>query len=158
MSIALKNVSYTYAPGTAYETTAIRQISVKIEDGEFVGITGATGCGKSTLIQLMAGLLTPKEGQILLDGKDINARRYDRSRLRRQVGVVFQNPGCHLCSAAAEHSGSPASAGSRTGIGCRRLRLCGSQRKKPVGIFQRRTTAFGHRRHFSRPPRHLNFG
>lgn len=96
MSITLKNVSYTYAPGTAYETTAIRQISVKIEDGEFVGITGATGCGKSTLIQLMAGLLTPKEGQILLDGKDINARRYDRSRLRRQVGVVFQNPECQL--------------------------------------------------------------
>lgn len=92
MSITLKNVSFTYAQGTPFETAAIENVSLEIADGEFVGIMGRTGCGKSTLIQLIDGLLTPKEGTVLLDGKDINAPDYNRDILRKAVGVVFQFP------------------------------------------------------------------
>lgn len=92
MPIELNSVSYTYAPGTAYAAGALEQVSLTVTDGEFVGIMGRTGCGKSTLIQLIAGLLTPDGGQVLVDGKDINGRDYDRDLLRRRVGVVFQHP------------------------------------------------------------------
>ena len=92
MPIALKDVSYTYAAGTAYAAGALDHVSLTIEDGEFVGIMGKTGCGKSTLIQLIAGLLTPDRGQVLVDGADIHDPGYDRTRLRRRVGVVFQHP------------------------------------------------------------------
>lgn len=67
-------------------------MDLKIEDGEFVGIIGQTGCGKSTLIQQLAGLMKPDEGQVLLDDNDINAEGFDREQLRRCVGVVFQYP------------------------------------------------------------------
>lgn len=92
MPITLNSVSFSYAENTAAQAAAINGISLNIEDGEFVGIMGRTGCGKSTLIQLMAGLLVPDKGQVLLDGEDINSRRYDRSKLRRRVGLVFQYP------------------------------------------------------------------
>ena len=92
MPITLKNVSFTYAKGTPHETKAIDDVSLEIADGEFVGIMGRTGCGKSTLIQLMDGLLMPSEGSIYLDRKDINASDYDRDVLRKAVGVVFQFP------------------------------------------------------------------
>lgn len=90
MSIALKSVSYTYAPNTAYETKALDSIDLTINDGEFLGIMGKTGCGKSTLIQIMDGLLEPDSGTVLLDGKDIHDKKYDRSILRRKIGIVFQ--------------------------------------------------------------------
>lgn len=102
MSVELKNVSYTYAPGTGYVTPALKNISLKIEDGEFVGIMGKTGCGKSTLIQLIAGLLKPATGQVLVDGNDINASDYDRNILRQRVGVVFQYPECQLFETTVE--------------------------------------------------------
>ena len=94
--LELRELSYTYAPGTPYEAHALEKLSLRVEAGEFVGIMGRTGCGKSTLIQLIAGLMTPTCGQILLDGEDINARRYDRNILRRKVGVVFQFPEIQL--------------------------------------------------------------
>lgn len=102
MSIELRSVSYTYAPGTSLAVDALTDFSLKIEDGEFVGIMGRTGCGKSSLIQLIAGLMTPTKGQVLLNGEDINARGYDRDTLRRMVGVVFQYPEVQLFETTVE--------------------------------------------------------
>ena len=102
MSIELRDVCYTYAPGTPYESRAVNDFSLTIGDGEFVGIMGRTGCGKSTLIQLIAGLITPEKGQVLIDGKDINDRHYDRAQLRRKVGVVFQFPEVQLFEKTVE--------------------------------------------------------
>ena len=92
MPITVEKLSYTYAPNTAYAASALENVSLTIEDGEFIGIMGKTGCGKSTLIQLLAGLLTPTSGNIMVDGEDIFAARYDRTKLRRTVGMVFQYP------------------------------------------------------------------
>lgn len=92
MSIEVKNISCLYSEKTSLEVKALDNISFRINDGEFVGIMGHTGCGKSTLIQLIAGLLTPTSGQIIIDGADINAADYDRSILRRTIGIVFQHP------------------------------------------------------------------
>ena len=92
MPITVTNLTCVYGAGTPFETTALRDVSVTVENGSFVGILGRTGCGKSTLIQIMAGLLTPTAGTVMLDGQDIHARRYDRSILRRKVGIVFQYP------------------------------------------------------------------
>ena len=102
MPIALENVSYIYAPGTAYAAGALEGVSLEIPDGAFVGIMGKTGCGKSTLIQLLAGLLTPTEGRVLLDGQDIGDKKYDRRHLRRTVGVVFQHPEHQLFETTVE--------------------------------------------------------
>ena len=102
MPITLEHVDYTYAPGTAYASKAVNDLSLTIEKGEFVGIMGKTGSGKSTLIQLISGLLTPGAGKILLDGKDINEKKYDRSELRRKVGVVFQFPEYQLFESTVE--------------------------------------------------------
>lgn len=102
MPIELSNASYTYAPKTPYTVDALKNISLSVNDGEFVGVMGHTGCGKSTLIQLLAGLLAPTSGQVLLDGEDINSRSYDRDRLRRRVGVVFQFPEYQLFETTVE--------------------------------------------------------
>ncbi len=92
MPIELDNLTYTYMPGTPFEATAVDGISLKIDDGEFLGIIGHTGSGKTTLIGLMAGLLKPTKGRVLVGGMDIAAKGYDRKALRRHVGVVFQYP------------------------------------------------------------------
>ena len=92
MSIELRNVTYKYSTGTAYEMVALDNISLQIPDGQFIGIIGHTGSGKSTLIQHFNGLIRPTSGQVLLDGEDIWAEKYDRRRLRSQVGLVFQYP------------------------------------------------------------------
>ena len=92
MSIELKNVTYTYSAGTAYEMVALDHISLTIPDGQFLGIIGHTGSGKSTLIQHFNGLIRPTSGQVLFDGEDIWGEKYDRRRLRSQVGLVFQYP------------------------------------------------------------------
>lgn len=92
MSIELKNVTYTYSAGTAYEMVALDNISLTIPDGQFLGIIGHTGSGKSTLIQHFNGLIRPTSGQVLFDDEDIWGEKYDRRRLRSQVGLVFQYP------------------------------------------------------------------
>lgn len=92
MPIELKNITYTYMPGTPFETTAIKDLSFYIDDGEFLGLIGHTGSGKTTLIGIMAGLLKPTSGSVLIGGQDINAKGYDRKALRRYIGVVFQYP------------------------------------------------------------------
>lgn len=102
MSIEVKNLSCVYGSGTPFETKALNDVSFTIENGEFVGIMGRTGCGKSTLIQAIAGLLPVSSGKILLDSDDINAKGYDRSILRRKLGIVFQYPECQLFESTVE--------------------------------------------------------
>lgn len=100
--LALEDVSHSYMSGTSQEITALQNISLEIHKGEFVGIMGHTGCGKTTLIQLLAGLIAPTTGKVLLGGRDINERRYDRGELRRSVGVVFQYPEYQLFETTVE--------------------------------------------------------
>ena len=92
MSIALEHVNYIYSPGTAYEKRALNAISLEIGQGQFVGIIGHTGSGKSTLIQHLNGLMKATSGDILYDGQSIYAEGYDMRKLRSQVGLVFQYP------------------------------------------------------------------
>lgn len=92
MPIQLNNVTHTYSEGSAFQATAIRHVNLTIEDGEFIAIIGHTGSGKSTLVQHLNGLLKPTEGQILIDGEDLNGEKTDRRRIRQKVGLVFQYP------------------------------------------------------------------
>ena len=92
MSIILDNVNYTYSAGTAYEIRALKNINLKIEDGQFIGIIGHTGSGKSTLIQHLNGLMKATSGTICYNGEDIYAQDYDLRKLRSKVGLVFQYP------------------------------------------------------------------
>lgn len=87
-----KDLTYTYSIGSPFEKTAVDHINLQIEQGEFVGIIGHTGSGKSTLMQMMNGLLKPTAGTVLLDGKDIWEKGADRRSVRFQVGLVFQYP------------------------------------------------------------------
>lgn len=102
MSIEVRNLSCVYGSGTPFETKALNDVSFTIESGEFVGIMGRTGCGKSTLIQAIAGLLPITSGEVFLDNADINAKSYDRSILRRKLGIVFQYPECQLFESTVE--------------------------------------------------------
>lgn len=90
MSIVIENLSYIYMPGTPFEKTALKDISLKIDDGEFVGIIGHTGSGKSTLIQHFNGLLKPTSGRVLINGLETAGKNL--KELRRHVGIVFQYP------------------------------------------------------------------
>ena len=92
MAFILDKVSYRYSEGTAYEMTALDQVSLQIQDGEFIGVIGHTGSGKSTLIQHLNGLLKATEGAIYFNGQDIYDKDYDLRDLRTQVGMVFQYP------------------------------------------------------------------
>lgn len=92
MSITLENVNYVYSPGTAYEKQALKDVSFEIPQGQFVGIIGHTGSGKSTLIQHLNGLVKATSGRILYEGQDIYAEGYNMRTLRSQVGLVFQYP------------------------------------------------------------------
>ena len=85
MSLIFDKVSHVYSKGNAYETVAIKDISLKIKDNEFLGIIGHTGSGKSTLIQHMNGLLTPTSGTIYFNGKDTSAKDFPRKELRSKV-------------------------------------------------------------------------
>ncbi len=92
MSIKLEKVTYTYNPGTVYEMHALEQIDLEIPRGQFVGIIGHTGSGKSTLIQHFNGLIRPTEGRVLFEGRDVWEEGYPLRTLRSQVGLVFQYP------------------------------------------------------------------
>lgn len=92
MSFILDKVSHRYSQGTAYELTALDQVDLKINDGEFIGIIGHTGSGKSTLVQHLNGLLKATDGGIYYNGQDIYDKDYDLRDLRTQVGMVFQYP------------------------------------------------------------------
>ena len=92
MSIELKNVTYTYSPGTSYEIHALKNINLEIPDGQFIGVIGHTGSGKSTLIQHLNALIRPTSGTVSYNGEDVWADNYNRRELRSQVGLVFQYP------------------------------------------------------------------
>ena len=87
-----KELVYRYSPGTPFEKTAVDRVSIQVEKGEFLGVIGHTGSGKSTLIQMLNGLLRPTSGQVLLDGKDIWAEPKKIRQVRFKVGMVFQYP------------------------------------------------------------------
>ena len=90
MSITIENLSYKYMPGTPFEKLALDDINLTVGSGEFVGVIGHTGSGKSTLIQHLNGLLKPTSGKVLINGADTSGKNL--KELRRQVGIVFQYP------------------------------------------------------------------
>ena len=92
MSIIVDKISHVYEAGTGFERKALDNVSFAIEDGEFIGLIGHTGSGKSTLIQHLNGLLKATSGHIYYNGKDIYEAGYDMRELRKNVGLVFQYP------------------------------------------------------------------
>ena len=90
--IKVENISLTYGKGTSFCKTALDDVSFEIEEGEFLGIIGHTGSGKSTLVQLLNGLLKPDQGRILLNGRDIWEKPKQIREVRFKVGMVFQYP------------------------------------------------------------------
>lgn len=92
MSIKIKDVNYTYAENTAYEIHALKDINLEIPDGQFVGLIGHTGSGKSTLVQHLNGLIKATGGRIYFNGRDIYGENFSMKELRSKVGLVFQYP------------------------------------------------------------------
>ena len=92
MSIVIEHLNYVYMQGGPYETKALDDVSLTIHDGEFVGLIGHTGSGKSTLVQHLNGLILPTSGQITVDGMDLADKNTDKRAIRRRVGLVFQYP------------------------------------------------------------------
>jgi energy-coupling factor transport system ATP-binding protein len=92
MSIELRNVNYVYDSGEPFEFFALQGISLRIEDGAFVGIVGRTGSGKSTLVEHLNGLLFPTQGEVVVDGAIVRNDRAVLAAVRRRVGIVFQYP------------------------------------------------------------------
>ena len=90
--LELKNISYTYGIGTPFEKKAVNDVSFSVNKGELIGIIGHTGSGKSTLVQMLNGLIKPTSGQVLLDGADIWEKPKEIRKIRFKVGMVFQYP------------------------------------------------------------------
>lgn len=92
MSIKLEHINYIYGEGTAYRKQALKDVSLEIPHGQFVGIIGHTGSGKSTLIQHLNGLIKATDGKFYFNGEDVYADGYSMRNLRSEVGLVFQYP------------------------------------------------------------------
>ena len=92
MSIKIEHLNYVYSAGTAYEKQALKDICLEIPHGEFVGVIGHTGSGKSTLIQHLNGLIRATSGALYYNGENIYEDGYNMKALRNQVGLVFQYP------------------------------------------------------------------
>ena len=92
MPIVVEKLSHTYMPDSPFQATAIHDVDLTIGDGEFIGLIGHTGSGKSTLIQHLNGLLKPTAGRVLVDGKDLADKETDKRAVRQRVGIVFQYP------------------------------------------------------------------
>lgn len=95
MPIIIENLTHTYMPGSVTQFTALYDINLTVEDGEFFGIIGHTGSGKSTLIQQLNGLIQPTSGRVIVDGFDMNEKK-QRAAGRKLVGMVFQYPDYQL--------------------------------------------------------------
>ena len=91
--LQVKNLSYVYSAGTPFEHKALDAVNFTLHRGEFLGVIGHTGSGKSTLMQQLNGLLKPTSGQVLLNGVDIWSDKQTTRQARFQVGLVFQEPG-----------------------------------------------------------------
>jgi energy-coupling factor transport system ATP-binding protein len=100
VSLSFEDVSFSYAPGTVFEVAAVRDITLRIDDGEYVAVMGRTGSGKSTLGLLGAGLLKPSSGRVLIDDHDLAEGKL--SAVRRRVGVIFQYPERQLFESTVE--------------------------------------------------------
>ncbi|TCL57999.1 energy-coupling factor transport system ATP-binding protein [Kineothrix alysoides] len=92
MAIILDHVSYVYEKGTTMEIAALKDINLVIPDGQFIGLIGHTGSGKSTLVQHLNGLMNPTSGHIYYNGEDIGDAGFNKKKLRSDVGLVFQYP------------------------------------------------------------------
>lgn len=92
MAISLENITYVYGEKTPFEKTALKNISLTINEGEFVGIIGHTGSGKSTLVQHLNGLLQPTKGCVKVNGVDLSKKTEEAKQMRHKVGMVFQYP------------------------------------------------------------------
>ena len=92
MSIKLEHINYVYSEGTAYRKQALKDVSLEIPHGQFVGVIGHTGSGKSTLIQHLNGLMKATDGAFYFNGENVYAEGYNMKELRSQVGLVFQYP------------------------------------------------------------------
>ncbi len=92
MPIQIEHLTHTYLPDSPFTATAVSDITVTIEDGEFIGLLGHTGSGKTTLVQHLNGLLKPTSGRVVVDGLDITAKGVSLRDVRRRVGLVFQYP------------------------------------------------------------------
>ena len=92
MSIVIEHLNYVYMTGGPYETKALSDVNLTIHDGEFIGLIGHTGSGKSTLVQHLNGLIMPTSGRVLVDGMDLADKGTDRRAVRQRVGLVFQYP------------------------------------------------------------------
>ena len=92
MSIIIENLTHIYMKGSPFEKTALNNVSITINDGEFLALIGHTGSGKSTLIQHINGLLKPDSGRIIIDDIDISSKNVKMSTIRKKVGLVFQYP------------------------------------------------------------------
>lgn len=92
MSIVIEHLNYVYMAGGPYETKALYDVNLTISDGEFIGLIGHTGSGKSTLVQHLNGLIMPTSGRVLVDGMDLADKATDRRAIRQRVGLVFQYP------------------------------------------------------------------
>ena len=101
MSIVIEDLSYTYSPKTPYEKVALKNITLTIDDGEFLGIVGHTGSGKSTLVSHFNGLTKLMSGMLIVDGIDLSLK-YDYKKLRSKVGMVFQYPEYQLFDETVE--------------------------------------------------------
>ncbi len=100
--IKFENITHTYLPGTPFEHTALKSVTLEIKQGEFIGLIGHTGSGKTTLIQLLAGLVAVQSGKVYIGGEDISLKSYDRKKLRAMLGVVFQYPEYQLFEETVE--------------------------------------------------------
>jgi len=92
MPIKVENLTYIYMKDSVFEHVAIENISFEIQDGEFIGLIGHTGSGKSTLIQHLNGLLKPSSGKVFVDGEELNSKEVHMKKIRQKVGLVFQYP------------------------------------------------------------------
>lgn len=132
MTIQLKNVNYIYAPETSFKKQALKNVNLTIEDGEFIGLIGHTGSGKSTLTQLLNGLIKASSGDILYNGESIYQEKYNLRQLRGKVGLVFQYPEHQLfeVSVIKDVEFGP----KNLGLSKEEARACAEQALKDVGL------------------------
>lgn len=92
MPIQVEHLTHTYMPGSPFAATALHDVSLTIEDGEFIGLLGHTGSGKTTLVQHLNGLVKPTSGRVVVDGLDLSEKGVSLLEVRKKVGLVFQYP------------------------------------------------------------------